>query len=114
VGIVLAANATKLAAQGDNPVIDTQTNTQGSLYYALEAFLNNTDLVRTGVEDFTANYGSDDEKALVEYLADILKARKPAADWREGYNATVVAIKAHEAVMKGSRIELSDELFNVA
>ena len=27
VGIVLAANATKLAAQGDNPVIDTQIAT---------------------------------------------------------------------------------------
>jgi len=114
VGIVLAANATKLAAQGDNPVIDTQTNTQGSLFYAMEAFLTNTDLVRTGVNDFTSSFGSDDEKALVEYLADVLKGRKPAADWKEGYVATVTAIKAHEAIMKSSRIELSDELFNIA
>ena len=114
VGIVLAANATKLAAQGDNPTLDTQTNTQGSVFYALEAFLNNTDLVRTGVQDFTTNFGAEDEKALVEYLTDILKAKKPAADWKDGYIATVTAIKAHEAVMKGSRIELSDELFNIA
>jgi predicted dehydrogenase len=114
VGIVLAANATKLAAQGDNPVIDTQVATQGSLYYALEAFVTNADLTKTGVEDFTTNFGSEDEKALVDYLNDVNKNRLPAADWKEGYDSTVIAIKAHEAVMKGGRVELSDELFNVA
>ncbi|MGN6385494.1 MAG: Gfo/Idh/MocA family protein [Verrucomicrobiota bacterium] len=114
VGIVLAANATKLAAQGENPTLDTQTNKQDSLYYALEAFLNNTSLIHTGVEDFTSNYGSDDENALQEYLADILKARKPAADWKDGYDATVTVIKSHEAIMKGTRIELPDELYNIA
>lgn len=114
VGIVLAANATKLAAQGDNPLLDTQVATQGSLYYALEAFVVNTDLTKTGVEDFTSNFGSDDEKALVDYLADVSKNRLPAADWKEGYEASVTAIKAHEAIMKGSRIELKDEWFNIA
>ena len=114
VGIVLAANATKLAAQGEKPVIDTQVATQGSLYYALEAFVINANLTKTGVDDFISNFGSDDEKALVEYLVDVNKNRVPAADWKEGYDATVTAIKAHEAVMKGGRVELSDELFNVA
>jgi hypothetical protein len=114
VGIVLAANATKLAAQGDNPVIDTQVATQGSLYYALEAFVTNADLMKTGVDDFTSNFGSDDEKALVEYLGDVNKNRLPAADWKDGYEATVTAIKAHEAIMSGGKIDLSDELFNVA
>ena len=52
VGIVLAANATKLAAQGDNPVIDTQVATQGSLFYALQSFIRNADLIKTGVEGF--------------------------------------------------------------
>jgi predicted dehydrogenase len=114
VGIVLAANATKLAAQGDNPVIDTQVATQGSLYYALEAFVTNADLTKTGVDDFTANFGSDDENALAEYLVDVNKNRLPAADWKEGYEATVTAIKAHEAVMSGVKIALPDELFDVA
>lgn len=114
VGIVLAANATKLAAQGDNPVIDTQVATQGSLYYALEAFVTNANLTKTGVDDFTSNFGSDDLNALVAYLADVNKNRSPAADWKEGYDATVTAIKAHEAILKGSRIELPDELFNLA
>jgi len=113
VGIVLAANATKLAAQGDNPVMDTQVAKQGSLYYALEAFVRNTDLMKTGVDDFTTNFGADDEKALVEYLTDVNKSRSPAADWKEGYEATVIAIKAHEAIMKGGKVDLANELFNI-
>ncbi|HEV8541428.1 MAG TPA: Gfo/Idh/MocA family oxidoreductase [Verrucomicrobiae bacterium] len=113
VGIVLAANATKLAAQGDNPVIDTQVATQGSLYYALDAFITNADLTRTGIEDFTATYGTDDPTELGKYLADVMKNKLPAADWKLGFEATVTAIKAHEAVMKHGRVELKDELFNI-
>ena len=114
VGIVLAANATKLAAQGETALIDTQVAAQGSLYYALEAFLANTDLTKTAVDDFITNFGADDQEALVEYLADILKDGLPAADWKIGYDATVVALKAHEASMSGTRVELPDELFELA
>lgn len=114
VGIVLAANATKLAAQGDNPVIDTQTNTQTSLFYALESFMFNTDLVKTGVNDFTSNFGGDDLKALGDYLADVLKNKVPAADIARGYEATVTVIKAHEAIMKGTKIPLHEDLFALA
>ncbi len=113
VGIVLAANATKLAAQGDNPVIDTQINSQTSLFYALEAFIRNTDLARTGVDDFTASFGADDLDAMSEYLKDILKDRAPAADYKTGFEATAVAIAAHESVRTGKRIELTDEWFNL-
>ena len=114
VGIVLAANATKLAAQGENALIDTQVATQGSLFYALEAFVVNADLTKTGVDDFTTNFGSDDEAALADYLKDLVKNQLPAAGWKEGYEATVTAIKAHEAVMKSGKVELPDELYNVA
>lgn len=113
VGIVLAANATKLAAQGEKPVIDTQVATQGSLYYALEAFVTNGDLFRTGTTDFTTNFGADDEQALIEYLKDIAKNFLPAAGWKEGYEATVTAIKAQEAVMLGGKVQIADELYNV-
>ena len=114
VGIVLAANATKLAAQGENALIDTQVATQGSLFYALEAFVVNADITKTGVDDFTTNFGADDQDALAEYLKDLSKNQLPAAGWKEGYEATVTAIKAHEAVMKGGKVELSDELYKVA
>jgi len=75
---------------------------------------NLIDLMKTGVEDFTTNFGADDEKAMVEYLADVNKNRSPFADWKDGYEATVIAIKAHEAVMKNGRVELADELFKVS
>ncbi|HEX7858949.1 MAG TPA: Gfo/Idh/MocA family oxidoreductase [Verrucomicrobiae bacterium] len=114
VGIVLAANATKLAAQGENAIIDTQVATQGSLYYALEAFVVNADLIKSGVTEFTTNFGADDQSALGDYLMDISKNHLPAAGWKEGYEATVTAIKAHEAVMKGGKVELTDELYNLA
>ena len=113
VGIVLAANATKLAAQGDNPVIDTQIATQNSLYYALEAFLFNTDLMKTGVNDFVSTFGEADDDSLVDYLKDILGNRLPAAGYQEGYEATVSVIKGHEAVMKKDRVEISDELLSL-
>jgi hypothetical protein len=47
-------------------------------------------------------------------LKDLDKNKLPAAGWKEGYEATVTAIKAHEAVMKGGKVELADELYNVA
>ena len=114
VGIVLAANATKLAAQGDNPVIDTQVATQNSLYYALEAFLFNSDLVKTGVADFTSAFGTGNDEALVDYLKDMTSSRLPAAGYQEGYEATVSVIKGHEAVMKKARIEIPSELLTLA
>ncbi len=114
VGIVLAANATKLAAQGDKPVIDTQIATQGSLYYALESFITNADLTKTAVDEFTSTYGEGEESALVDYLKDIVKNYLPAAGWKEGYEATVTSIKAHESVMKQAKIQIPDELYNVA
>ena len=113
VGIVLAANATKLAAQGDNPVIDTQIATQNSLFYALEAFIYNTGLVKTGVEDFTSAFGEGDDEMIADYLKDIVASRLPAAGYQEGYEATISVIKGHEAVMKKSRIEIPSELLSV-
>ena len=114
VGIVLAANATKLAAQGENPVIDTQIATQDSLYYALDSFIVNSNLIRTGIVDFTTNFGAEDKEALAEYLKEIATNYVPAAGWLEGYEATVTAIKAHEAVMKATKVAIPDELYNVA
>jgi hypothetical protein len=114
VGIVLAANATKIAAQGSNPLIDTQINKQNSLFYALTAFIWNSDLIKTGVSDFISNFGGDDLGAMKDYLKDLQKNKLPAAEIQEGYDATVVALKGHEAVMTSSKIKLADELFQLA
>ena len=40
----------------------------------------------------------------VIYLKDIVKNYMPAASWKDGYEATVTAIKAHESVMKQAKV----------
>ncbi|MGE3308599.1 MAG: Gfo/Idh/MocA family oxidoreductase [Limisphaerales bacterium] len=111
-GIALVANATKLAAQGDKPVEDAPfTNTP--LFYALEAFAYNTDVVSTAVKDFIDQFGDDDKEALADAVKAASINNKSAASWRDGYEATVMALKGNEAVMKKSRIEIPESLFEV-
>jgi predicted dehydrogenase len=110
-GIALVANATKLKAQGDNPLEDAP-NAQTPLYFALESFMSNVNEVSTGVEDFISSYGEGKDEQLKQHVAKI--ARQPAAGFKEGYEATVMVLKAHEAVMKGEKIRYPADLFELA
>lgn len=83
-GIALLANATKLDALGQDPAAD-DPNTDSPLFYALNAFKDNF------------HFGP----------------YAPAADYTRGLESTIVAIKAHEAVMTGERQELGDDLFAI-
>jgi hypothetical protein len=111
-GIVLASNATKLVAQGEtgqsSPLLEFS-----SLYYALETFINNAYLHSAAVEDFTATYGEGDADALKEYLVDIDKKKMPATDAKAGYTATVLVIKANEAILKNQRLIIDEGLFKI-
>lgn len=111
-GIVLASNATKLVAQGEtgqsSPLLEFS-----SLYYALEAFVNNAYLHSGAVEDFTATYGDGDTDALKEYLVDIDKKKMSATDAKMGFAATVLAIKANEAIIKNQRLMIDESLFKI-
>jgi len=113
VGIVLGANATKLAAQGDNPALDTQVASQGELYYALEAFVANADMIKTAVKDFEENFGAGDNDALAEYVADIGQRKLPHATFKDGYDATVIALKTNESIVSAKRVEFKDEWFEI-
>jgi predicted dehydrogenase len=84
-GIALVADATKLLAQGKQPADAGTDVTKTSLYQAIDGFLG---CVRTG--------------------------GKPAAGALEGYRATVVAHKAHEATLTNSRIVLDKALFEIS
>ena len=112
-GIVLAANATKLAAQGRKPTQDTVADEETPLYYALDAFLTNTNAVSSAVEDFVANFGEND-KALREYLAGIIKTKLPCAGYKEGFEAAVSTITANQAILKGQRIVFQKDWFELA
>jgi predicted dehydrogenase len=111
-GIVLASNATKLVAQGEtgqsSPLLDFS-----SLYYALEAFINNAYLHSSAVKDFIDTYGEGDADALKEYLVDIDKKKMPATDAKTGYTATALAIKANEAILKKERLMIDEALFKI-
>jgi predicted dehydrogenase len=111
-GIVLASNATKLVAQGDtgqkSPLLDFS-----SLYYALEAFVNNAYLHSGAVEDFIATYGEGDNDALKEYLKEVEAKKMPATDARQGFEATAVVIKANEAIMKKDRLMIDPSIFKI-
>jgi predicted dehydrogenase len=110
-GIALVADATKQTALQEKATADAP-DTETVLHSAFEAFITNTGVVSAGVEDFTANFGND-TAALRDYLAGLGKARKPAAGYEEGYAATVMAIKANEAIIKGQKLAIEKELFGI-
>lgn len=114
-GIVLRAGATKQDAQKEarksgEDVVDPKT----ALQYALENFLINSGNLAAGVKDFIDSYGEDNEQDLRAFLQDLIKKRSAAADALDGYRATLVAIKANEALVKGEPITLSREWFEVS
>ncbi|MBI4657344.1 MAG: Gfo/Idh/MocA family oxidoreductase [Verrucomicrobia bacterium] len=111
-GIALVMDASKLEGQGENASQDAAV-TSTPLYYALEAFLRNAGKMSNAVTDFTANFGNDDD-ALKEYLAETFtKSRLPAAGYQEGFEATVIALKANEAIMDKKRIVFQKEWFEL-
>jgi predicted dehydrogenase len=87
-GIALVADATKLLAQGKNPAeaaAAAGASGKNALYYAVE-----------------------------EFLGCAREGKKPSCGPLEGLQATVVAIKAHEAVMSGSKVALQKEWLELA
>lgn len=83
-GIALLANATQLDALGQDPTED-DPNAKPPIWHALKAFADNL------------TYGPF-----------------PAvSDAQLGYESTVVAIKANEAVQNNTRVEIPDELYQL-
>ena len=108
-GIALVANATKIAAQGDKPAQEPPAIPP--LLSALQNFLRHCQQRDAAVEDYVSVYGADDVSGLNEQLAKLPRA--PGADVVDGFRATVTAIKANEAVLTGTRIELKPEWYEL-
>jgi len=109
-GIALVAGGSKQTAVGDKPA--EQTAPFPPLYYALQSFLGNCPETDAAVEDFSAAYGADDKAGLAQYLATI--QFRPAATCQDGYAATVLGLRANEAVVKGERLTLKPEWYELA
>jgi predicted dehydrogenase len=112
-GIALVANATKSTTTDQSKGQDEAAYTDPPLYFAMEAFLANTELIGSAVEDFVSTFDANDTKALNEYLAGIQKNKLPAANYMDGLEATVLALKANEAVMKRSTIKFEKGWFEI-
>ena len=79
--------------------------------FALQNFLRNTVEVTQAVEDFVSIYG-DDEEALA--TSNQGYQRTAGGDYLDGYRATVLAIKVNEAIVKGERIVMRPEWYELA
>jgi len=112
VGIALVANASKPVTVSDKPE-DEAPAISSTLRYALEAFVSNAFNHTQSVKDFAESFG-DDEAALLDYLKELEAKRLPAAGFQDGFEATVLAVKANEAIQTGKRIELKPEWFELA
>ncbi len=114
-GIALKAGATKQDAQAKKtPTGEDLVDEKTALQYSLENFLINSGNHAAAVKDHIEAYGEGDDDALREALKELEKKREPAASWLEGYQATVAAIRANEAALKGTRLELPASLFQIA
>ncbi|MCL5098595.1 MAG: Gfo/Idh/MocA family oxidoreductase [Candidatus Omnitrophica bacterium] len=80
-GIALVANATQLLAQGKEPA-ETAANSEPPLHYALE-----------------------------EFIANINESKAPSCSPNDAFNASVLAIKANEAIFKGATITYENQWF---
>ncbi len=90
-GIALVADATKLLAVGKEPSKNRETDpTKGSLYFAGESFLNE-------VRDAGAGKGG-----------------KTPCGPAEGYQATLTALRANEAISSGNKVTFKKEDFDLA
>jgi predicted dehydrogenase len=109
-GIALIAGGSKQTALGGDAVsLNPYPNTP--LYYALEAFTANAGQIGGAVKNYIDLYGDSDPGALVENLKTL--KTYPAANWRDGLEATVVALKANEAAVKKERILFEKDWFEL-
>ncbi|HWF17701.1 MAG TPA: Gfo/Idh/MocA family oxidoreductase [Verrucomicrobiae bacterium] len=112
VGITLSAGASH--STSGKKGIEASPYQESTLHYALKAFAHNSLFTATHAKAFTDAYGADAEGFLDEMAKpENAKGRLPAAGYREGFDATVIAIKANEAIKKREKVMLPKELFDI-
>lgn len=109
-GITLSAGASH-SVQAKGPANESPYQ-ESTLHYALKAFLHNSLITSRAVNNFIASYGADAD-GVTDELVKWAKSRQPAAGYKEGFEATVIAIKANEAIVKGEKVTLPKELFEI-
>ena len=112
-GLSLKAGGSKQSAMSE-PVNAPVPADAAPLYQALQNFLLNIPLQDSAIQDFVDVNGADDQAALLDHLEkEIAIRRKPGASALDGFQATVTAIKANEAILSGQRLEFKDEWYQL-
>jgi predicted dehydrogenase len=111
-GIALVAGGSK-APPANTAATQEEALTNTPLFHALGNFLRNANAVATATKDFVDSFGADDTDTLVEHLSKNVH-RQPAAGYLEGFQATLTAIKANEAILTGQRIVLKPEWYELS
>ena len=111
-GIVLVAGATKSTSADQTPEAKAAAAAKTPLWHALDNFLRNAVDLSAAAEDFITSYGADDVDGLQAALAKA--EHRPAANYLEGFQAVVTAVKANEAILSGKRIELKPEWYELS
>jgi len=109
-GIALVANASKSVQQAPKPGETEITNP--ILSTALEYFLKNANNIEIALNAETREAFKDDPDGLAEIFSKVQK--RPTAGYLEGFQATVIAIKANEAAVAGKRIELKPDMYELS
>ncbi len=86
---------------------------QTPLLAALDVFVRNASGMSDATEGFAANYPGEDEAALLQYLAKEV-VRRPAAGYLDGFQATVTAIKANEAILSNQKLAFQPAWYELA
>ncbi len=110
-GIVIAADSSKQIMHIETtqqPALPQKT----ALHQAVEAFIGNCAEFTAEVQDFTDAYGESDRATFEQHMVANFKPR-PAASAKDGLVATVIALKANEAVRTGQRVEFKPDWFEL-
>ena len=110
-GISLRMDASKISPQRNQATQEAEA-VDPPVFFALQNFLRNATEIGAAVEDFISTFG-DDPAALAAHLSKEIH-KLPAPDYLDGYRATVLAIKANEAVIKGERVAINKESYELA
>jgi predicted dehydrogenase len=108
-GIALVADASKSVQQAN---VAPPPFTKTPLAQAMNVFLRNTDVFITKYKDAVESYGPDDKESIAGEMAKVEKL--PAGGYIEGFQATVMVIKANEALAHGQRVEIKPETYTMA
>ena len=112
-GIALVAGASKQttlagSAESFNPY------DHNPLYYALDAFADRAGRLSGEVAQRAEMYSDEDSNSLAAYLKTVPALNsKPAANWQDGLDATVMAIIANQAAVKKQKIVFEKEMFEL-